>query len=138
PPDSFTLQTSILFLLALLFGGLGRIAGPVAGSIALTILPELLTTLVDYRLILYGSLLLLSIYWLPEGIVGALSRGKGRGGTTPHPTLSPEGRGFEAPSPLRGEGRGEGRSSGERLAARGGTLSFCAGTAAPAAARSCP
>jgi len=123
-PDSFTLQTSILFLLALLFGGLGRIAGPVAGSIALTILPELLTTLVDYRLILYGSLLLLSIYWLPEGIVGALSRGKGRGGTTPHPTLSPEGRGFEAPSPLRGEGRGEGRSAGELLTARGVTLAF--------------
>jgi len=123
-PDSFTLQTSILFLLALLFGGLGRIAGPVAGSIALTILPELLTTLVDYRLILYGSLLLLSIYWLPEGIVGALSRGKGRGGTTPHPTLSPGGRGFEAPSPLRGEGRGEGRSAGELLTARGVTLAF--------------
>ena len=71
-PDSFTLQTSILFLLALLFGGLGRVAGPVAGSVALTVLPELLTRLLDYRLILYGSLLLLSIYWLPEGVVGAL------------------------------------------------------------------
>jgi ABC-type branched-subunit amino acid transport system ATPase component/ABC-type branched-subunit amino acid transport system permease subunit len=75
-PDSFTLQTSILFLLALLFGGLGRIAGPAAGSLALTILPELLTSLLDYRLILYGSLLLVSIYWLPEGVVGALSRGR--------------------------------------------------------------
>jgi ABC-type branched-subunit amino acid transport system ATPase component/ABC-type branched-subunit amino acid transport system permease subunit len=102
-PDSFTLQTSILFLLALLFGGLGRIAGPVAGSVALTILPELLTRLLDYRLILYGSLLLLSIYWLPEGVVGALSRGRrarvaphptAPHPTAPHPTLSPEGRGM--------------------------------------------
>ena len=109
-PDSFTLQTSILFLLALLFGGLGRIAGPVAGSVALTILPELLTKLLDYRLILYGSLLLLSIYWLPEGVVGALSRGRKarvaprpttaprppadpRPPAAPHPALSPEGRG---------------------------------------------
>ena len=73
-PDSFTLQTSILFLLALLFGGLGRIAGPVVGSLALTLLPELLTRLIDYRLILYGTLLLISIYWLPEGVVGAVSR----------------------------------------------------------------
>ncbi len=116
-PDSFTLQTSILFLLALLFGGLGRIAGPVAGSVALTVLPELLTRLLDYRLILYGSLLLLSIYWLPEGVVGALSRARRSRPAprpqaphpqaphlraphpqaphlrAPHPALSPEGRG---------------------------------------------
>jgi branched-chain amino acid transport system permease protein len=72
-PDSFTLQTSIVFLLALLFGGLGHIAGPLGGSIALTVLPELLTTLTDYRLILYGTLLLVSIYWLPGGVVGALA-----------------------------------------------------------------
>jgi ABC-type branched-subunit amino acid transport system ATPase component/ABC-type branched-subunit amino acid transport system permease subunit len=123
-PDSFTLQTSILFLLALLFGGLGRIAGPVAGSIALTILPELLTRLLDYRLILYGSLLLLSIYWLPEGVVGALSRGQIRGRRPPHPALSPEGRGSGAPSPHRGEGGGEGRAAGALLTMQGVSVSF--------------
>ena len=73
-PDSFTLQTSILFLLALLFGGEGRVAGPVAGSIALTLLPEFLTSLAEFRLILYGGLLMCSIYWLPTGVVGALTR----------------------------------------------------------------
>jgi ABC-type branched-subunit amino acid transport system permease subunit len=73
-PDSFTLQTSILFLLALLFGGEGRVAGPVAGSIALTLLPEFLTSLADFRLILYGGLLMCSIYWLPTGVIGALTR----------------------------------------------------------------
>ena len=75
-PDSFTLQTSILFLLALLFGGEGRVAGPVVGSLALTLLPELLTGMADYRLIFYGGLLLLSIYWLPSGVVGAIARGR--------------------------------------------------------------
>ena len=78
-PDSFSLQTSILFVLALLFGGEGRVAGPVVGSLVLTLLPELLTSLTDYRLIFYGSLLLLSIYWLPTGLVGALV--PRRGGT---------------------------------------------------------
>jgi ABC-type branched-subunit amino acid transport system ATPase component/ABC-type branched-subunit amino acid transport system permease subunit len=75
-PDSFTLQTSILFLLVLLFGGLGQIAGPVVGSLVLVLLPELLTRIADYRLILYGVLLLASIYWLPTGVVGALTRGR--------------------------------------------------------------
>jgi branched-chain amino acid transport system ATP-binding protein/branched-chain amino acid transport system permease protein len=76
-PDSFSLQTSILFVLALLFGGEGRVAGPVVGSLVLTLLPELLTSLVDYRLILYGGLLMLSIYWLPAGVVGALAPRRG-------------------------------------------------------------
>ena len=78
-PDSFTLQTSIVFLLALLFGGEGRVAGPAVGSLVLTLLPELLTGMADYRLILYGGLLLLSIYWLPSGVVGAVSRGGAEG-----------------------------------------------------------
>jgi ABC-type branched-subunit amino acid transport system ATPase component/ABC-type branched-subunit amino acid transport system permease subunit len=73
-PDSFTLQTSILFLLALLFGGEGTLAGPAVGSLILTLLPEMLTSLTDYRLIIYGGLLMCSIYWLPAGVVGAFRR----------------------------------------------------------------
>jgi branched-chain amino acid transport system permease protein len=42
--------------------------------VVLTVLPEFLTALTDYRLILYGGLLMVSIYWLPQGLVGALSR----------------------------------------------------------------
>jgi branched-chain amino acid transport system ATP-binding protein len=80
-PDSFTLQTSILFLLIVLFGGLGRVAGPVVGSVVLVVLPELLQGLADYRLVMYGGLLLGSIYFLPGGVVGALAR---RGRPRPH------------------------------------------------------
>ncbi|HEV2056041.1 MAG TPA: branched-chain amino acid ABC transporter ATP-binding protein/permease [Methylomirabilota bacterium] len=124
-PDSFTLQTSILFLLALLFGGLGRIAGPVAGSLALTILPELLTRLLDYRLILYGALLLVSIYWLPEGVVGKVSKARRAGSRTPSPRPLPlQGRGSKTPSPQRGEGRGEGQPHGPLLTAEGVSLAF--------------
>jgi ABC-type branched-subunit amino acid transport system ATPase component/ABC-type branched-subunit amino acid transport system permease subunit len=76
-PDSFTLQTSILFLLIVLFGGLGRVMGPVVGSVVLIVLPELLHQLADYRLVMYGALLLGSIYFLPGGVVGALARRAG-------------------------------------------------------------
>ncbi len=124
-PDSFTLQTSILFLLALLFGGLGRIAGPVVGSLALTVMPELLTSLLDYRLILYGTLLLVSIYWLPEGVIGKVSKARRAGSRTPSPSPLPlQGRGAKTPSPLREEARGEGQSHGPLLTAEGVSLSF--------------
>ncbi|HEY2992764.1 MAG TPA: branched-chain amino acid ABC transporter ATP-binding protein/permease [Methylomirabilota bacterium] len=72
-PDSFTLQTSILFLLIVLFGGLGTLAGPLVGATVLVVLPELVRNLVDYRLALYGALLVLSVYFLPRGVVGAFT-----------------------------------------------------------------
>ena len=101
-PDSFTLQTSILFLLVLLFGGLGQIAGPVVGSLVLVLLPELLTRIADYRLILYGALLLASIYWLPAGVVGALRRGRrptaAAGANSAGPSSGPFSPGGPAPS----------------------------------------
>jgi len=57
------------------------VAGPLLGSVVLTVLPEFLTALTDYRLILYGSLLMVSIYWLPQGLVGRWRCGaKGRRG----------------------------------------------------------
>ncbi len=77
-PDSFTLQSSILFLLIVLLGGLGTLAGPLVGATVLVLLPELLRQLADFRLILYGSLLLLSVYFLPRGVVGALTPRLGR------------------------------------------------------------
>jgi ABC-type branched-subunit amino acid transport system ATPase component/ABC-type branched-subunit amino acid transport system permease subunit len=77
-PDSFTTQASILFLLVILFGGLGRVLGPVVGAVVLIVLPEMLHQFSDYRLILYGALLLGSIYFLPGGVVGALSRRRPR------------------------------------------------------------
>lgn len=112
-PDSFTLQVSILFLLALIFGGMGHVAGPLVGSLVLTLLPELLTGLADYRLILYGSLLMLSIYWLPTGVVGALARGRdggslrhaGTAGPAPEPPRADRAR-EEAPALLEAEGLG--------------------------------
>ena len=77
-PDSFTMQASILFLLVILFGGLGRVLGPVVGAVVLIVLPELLHRFSDYRLVLYGVLLLGSIYFLPGGIVGALGGRRAR------------------------------------------------------------
>src|SRR4030095_3993199 len=61
-PDSFTMQTSLLFLPAVLFGGLGHVIGPVVGAVVLIVLPELLHRFSDYRLVIYGLLLVGGIY----------------------------------------------------------------------------
>jgi ABC-type branched-subunit amino acid transport system ATPase component len=119
-PDSFTLQTSILFLLALLFGGEGTVAGPAIGSLILAILPELLTSLTDYRLILYGGLLMCSIYWLPAGVVGAF-RSKRSG--EPAAEQRPPTRDASAASPgLDRDGDEDGRTM--QLQVEGVSLSF--------------
>ncbi len=103
-PDSFTLQTSILFLLIVLFGGLGRVLGPVVGSVVLIVLPELLHGFSDYRLVMYGGLLLGSIYFLPGGVVGALARdGRGRRDADPAEAVAWRPGAAEAP-PLDARG----------------------------------
>jgi ABC-type branched-subunit amino acid transport system ATPase component/ABC-type branched-subunit amino acid transport system permease subunit len=100
-PDSFTTQASILFLLVILFGGLGRVFGPLVGALVLIVLPEMLHQFSEYRLILYGALLLGSIYFLPDGVVGALARRRGRpvrGDVAAQPWRPPlrDGRALEA------------------------------------------
>ena len=107
-PDSFTLQTSILFLLIVLFGGLGTIAGPLVGATALVLLPELIRGFVEYRLILYGSLLLLSVYFLPRGVVGAFDRTRRHVGPAAA-SGGPEGR----PGPRPGRGAAAGAAATE-------------------------
>ncbi len=126
-PDSFGLQTSILFLLALLFGGEGRVAGPLLGSVVLTALPEFLTALTDYRLILYGGLLMVSIYWLPRGLVGALAprreweTGRSGEGETGGRGAGAQGRGSEREPGSRGAWA---ETGGPLLAVEGASLAF--------------
>lgn len=73
-PEAFEFDTSIFFLTSVIFGGAGTIAGPLAGAPVMTFLPELLQGFQDYRLIVYGVLIVVSLYALPMGIVGTLFR----------------------------------------------------------------
>lgn len=83
-PDSFQFFRSVYILLAVLFGGAGTMLGPIAGTTVLHILPELMHDFEKYRLIVYGILMLLTLYFLPTGMVGGIQqrwcrmRGRGR------------------------------------------------------------
>ena len=72
-PDNFQFFSSVFFLLAVLFGGAGTMLGPVIGAAVLTLLPEMLHNFDKYRLIVYGGLILLTLYFLPRGVMGLLT-----------------------------------------------------------------
>ncbi len=71
-PEAFEFDTSIVFLTSVIFGGAGTILGPIAGAPVITFLPEMLQQFTDYRLIIYGGLIVVSLYALPRGLVGSL------------------------------------------------------------------
>ena len=69
-PDTFHFFDSVFYLLAVLFGGAGTIMGPVVGSTVLTLLPEMLHEFDMYRLIVYGVIIIVVLYFLPKGVWG--------------------------------------------------------------------
>ena len=73
-PDSFPFSQSILFLLACVVGGAGWVLGPAVGAAITVILPELLSSLAEYRLLFFGMLLLVVLWLAPEGVLGTIAR----------------------------------------------------------------
>ncbi|MDD2220260.1 MAG: branched-chain amino acid ABC transporter permease, partial [Desulfoplanes sp.] len=77
-PGVFGLSTSILLLCMVVLGGMGTVLGPVVGAILLFLLPEFLQALADYQELVYGLLLILTLIFRPQGIVGKKT-GNGQG-----------------------------------------------------------
>jgi branched-chain amino acid transport system ATP-binding protein len=71
-PSSFPFSQSILFLLVVVVGGAGWTLGPLIGSAVVVVLPELLSGLAEYRLLVFGAGLLIVLWLAPGGIAGAL------------------------------------------------------------------
>jgi branched-chain amino acid transport system permease protein len=71
-PESFTFTNSLLALLAVVFGGIGTIWGPVMGSAILTILGELTRSFGAYQLLFYAAAIVFVIMIVPHGISGLL------------------------------------------------------------------
>ncbi|MDR2390215.1 MAG: branched-chain amino acid ABC transporter permease [Planctomycetota bacterium] len=68
--DSFHLDEGFVILGMVLVGGLGSIAGPLIGAAILVIIPEIFRFLAEYRLILYGVAILITMHLRPQGICG--------------------------------------------------------------------
>jgi branched-chain amino acid transport system permease protein len=68
-PESFTFQESLLVVLIIIIGGVGNIVGIAAGAILLIILPEVLHFAAQYRLLIYGLVLVVVIVLRPNGLI---------------------------------------------------------------------
>jgi branched-chain amino acid transport system permease protein len=67
-PEDFTLIVSINVLCLVIIGGMGSIPGVVLGALVLKGLPEILRELDDYRMLVFGALLIVMMIVRPEGL----------------------------------------------------------------------
>jgi branched-chain amino acid transport system permease protein len=66
-PHSFDLMKSINVLCLIIVGGIGSLPGVVVGALLLVGLPELLREFAEYRMLMYGALLIVMMLARPEG-----------------------------------------------------------------------
>ena len=69
-PDSFYIYESFILLAMLAFGGQGNLIGPVFGAAVLTIIPEVFRFLQEYRMLVYGGILIVMMLVRRQGLLG--------------------------------------------------------------------
>lgn len=67
-PASFSFLQSALVLMAVVLGGMGSTRGVVIGAVVISLLPELLRDLADYRFFVFGVLLIAVMLLRPQGL----------------------------------------------------------------------
>jgi branched-chain amino acid transport system permease protein len=74
-PDVFLFIYTVTMVIMVISGGKGTLAGPIVGGLIFGLLPEVLRGLEikpEVQWVVYGVLMILVVYFLPEGIVPAL------------------------------------------------------------------
>ena len=67
-PDGFDFVRSIEIVVMVILGGMGRTAGVICAAVILTILPELLRGVAEYRMIIYALLIIGLMLTRPQGL----------------------------------------------------------------------
>jgi len=68
-PDNFNMNVSINILCLIILGGLGNQYGVILGAMALIALPDILRGFSDYRMIIFGLLLIVMMILRPQGFL---------------------------------------------------------------------
>lgn len=72
-PSGFTTGQSMELVILAIFGGLGSIPGAIIGAAVLTILPETMRALMEYRSFIYGIVIVIMMMVKPDGILGKVN-----------------------------------------------------------------
>jgi branched-chain amino acid transport system permease protein len=86
-PDNFGFHLALISVFFVAVGGSNRYVGPVIGAIVLTVLPDLLRFAGDYRMVLYGVIVLAITVTFPRGIDGIWPTLAGRWRRSKTPTV---------------------------------------------------
>ncbi|MEO7116088.1 MAG: branched-chain amino acid ABC transporter permease [Caldimonas sp.] len=73
-PNYLSIDQSLAVIAMALLGGREFVAAPLVGALVLTALPHLLDVSAEWRLLIYGLILILTMLLMPRGIVGVLAR----------------------------------------------------------------
>jgi branched-chain amino acid transport system permease protein len=73
-PDQYVFLESAFLLAAIVLGGMGTVVGVLVGATLLKLMPEKLRFVSEYRLLLFGLLLVLMMRFRPEGLVPSQRR----------------------------------------------------------------
>lgn len=75
-PTNFNVNLSILFVAMVVVGGAGNMAGVAVGAILLTYLPERVREFSDYRVLVFGVLMVLVMLLRPQGLIPSRRRAR--------------------------------------------------------------
>ena len=67
-PNEYGFDRGVEILTMTVLGGIGGLGGPLSGALILTLLPELLRFLQDFRLVVNGLILVVIVLFLPRGL----------------------------------------------------------------------
>lgn len=66
----FNYNKSFDYLVMVVLGGMGSITGAIFSSIGLTVLPELLKPIAEWRMVIYAVILIVVMIFRPQGLLG--------------------------------------------------------------------
>lgn len=68
-PESFTFIESAIILAIVVLGGMGSQVGVILAAVVMTVLPELARQFDEYRMLLFGLMMVLMMVWRPQGLL---------------------------------------------------------------------
>jgi branched-chain amino acid transport system permease protein len=73
-PSKGSFMHSVELVIMVVFGGMASVFGAIVGAAVLTMLPQVLTVLKDYEMMVFGAVLMATMVFMPQGIVPTIAR----------------------------------------------------------------